>query len=164
MCLGCHVVDLEVQIKDLEALKKCVERLGWAFKEGQKTYAWWGHWVDDSPVPRHIFSEEEYQKILAMPDYERKAYLSERLGHCEHAISVPGCSNEIGVLWHEDQWKLVWDYAGGRLSQDQCAHVPQTYGVCLAELTAQRQGQAYTTTYLENGDAVVKVQVNEYGY
>jgi hypothetical protein len=167
MCANCHVVDLQVEIKDLQALKLCCEKLGWTFCEGQKTYAWWGHWVDDSPIPTHVFSEEEVAKLKAMPKYQRQAYLTQKLGHCQHAIKVPGSSYEIGVVEHQGQYKLVWDWAGGNLAQDQCATVPQTYGVCLAELTAQRQGQAYNTTYDENGNATVTIQINEtqsYGY
>lgn len=90
-----HISQIELEIKDLGALKAAVKELGYEFRENQKTYAWYGHFVGDTPLPDGISQED--------------------LGKCSHAIRVPGCSYEIGVVEKGPSYILLWDYwhAGG---------------------------------------------------
>ena len=39
----------------------------------------------------------------------------EDLGKCDHAIRVPGCNYEVGIVKRGDHYTLLWDYysAGG---------------------------------------------------
>src|SRR5271157_1141636 len=90
-----HVTTIDLQIKDLEALKAACARLGYEFKVGETTYKWWGHWIGDYPLPQGFKVED--------------------LGKCTHAIRVPGADYEIGVVVREGKIDLLWDFwrAGG---------------------------------------------------
>ena len=90
-----HLAKIELEIKDLAALRAAVQNLGYEFRENQQTYAWYGRWVGDSPLPDGVSKEE--------------------LGKCSHAIRVPGCSYEIGVVQKGSNYILLWDFwhAGG---------------------------------------------------
>ena len=90
-----HLAKIELEIKDLAALRAAVQNLGYDYRENQQTYAWYGRWVGDSPLPDGVSKEE--------------------LGKCSHAIRVPGCSYEIGVVQKGPHYVLLWDYwhAGG---------------------------------------------------
>lgn len=52
-----HVVSIDVEITDLEALKAACTRLGFEFLEGQ-SYKWWGRHVGDYPLPAGFTPEE----------------------------------------------------------------------------------------------------------
>ena len=95
-----HVAIVQVEIKDLGALKAACADLGLSFMEDQKTYAWFGRSVGDYPLPDG-FSERD-------------------LGHCEHAISLGDGRHphayEIGVVPRRDGkpgWTLLWDFFMG---------------------------------------------------
>jgi hypothetical protein len=90
-----HLAKIELEIKDLAALRAAVQSLGYEFSEGQQTYAWYGRFVGDAPLPDGVLKEE--------------------LGKCSHAIRVPGCSYEIGIVQKGPHYILLWDYwhAGG---------------------------------------------------
>lgn len=90
-----HVVTMELQIKDLQALELSSKELGCVFVKGQTTYNWWGHHVGDYPLPEGFTKEE--------------------MGICEHAIKVPGAHWEIGVVkdkQNKDSYKLIYDFYG----------------------------------------------------
>jgi len=57
---------------ELSVIKRLCADEGWKFMENQKTYQWFGRWMGDSPLPESMTIEE--------------------IGHCNHAIQVPGCS------------------------------------------------------------------------
>lgn len=84
-----HVAKIEVEIHSLADLKDACKRLGLQFMENQKTYKWYGRYVGDAPLP------------LGMSEKD--------LGHCDHAIRVPRCSYEIGVLQRGSRYVLYWD-------------------------------------------------------
>ena len=84
-----HVAKIELEILSLEDLKLACKRLGFTFSENQKTYAWYGRWVGDSPLPEGILQDD--------------------LGKCDHAIRVPGCNYEIGVVKRGSKYILLWD-------------------------------------------------------
>jgi hypothetical protein len=90
-----HLAKIELEIKDLPALRAAVQNLGYEFRENQQTYAWYGRFVGDAPLPDGVSKDE--------------------LGKCSHAIRVPGCSYEIGVVQKGPNYILLWDYwsAGG---------------------------------------------------
>jgi hypothetical protein len=92
-----HIVKLDIEINDLEALKAAAESLGLEFREGQKRYRWYGQSVGDYPLPEGV-SEAD-------------------LGHCDHALSIPGNkgSYEVGVVAKKDGsgYHLLWDFWNG---------------------------------------------------
>jgi hypothetical protein len=93
-----HVSAVKLIIKDLEALKQACNNLGFDFIENQKTYKWFGSWVGDYPMPEG-FEEKD-------------------LGKCDHAIRVPGCSYEVGVVKRGDHYVLAYDFwRGGGLEK-----------------------------------------------
>ena len=61
-----HVAEIEIEITDLAALAAGCRRLGFVFKDGQRSYKWYGRWEGDYPLPEG-FSQED-------------------LGKCDHAI------------------------------------------------------------------------------
>jgi len=75
-----HVSDISTEGLefDLDVIREMCTRQGWEFMEGQKTFAWFGRFIGDSPVPEG-YSPEDY-------------------GKCDHAIRLPGCSYELGVV------------------------------------------------------------------
>lgn len=103
---------MECAVNDLDALQKTCEKRGWILVRGQKTYAWVGKWFDDSPTPRSLFvDEDEYRRVLAMTKPQRTYYMQRILGHCEHAIKIPGHHCEVGVVRVGEHLRLVWDWA-----------------------------------------------------
>jgi hypothetical protein len=75
-----------------ESLLEACSDLGFEWREGQRTYEWFGRWVGDTKMPEG----------LTVAD----------LGKCDHAIRVPGCSYEVGVVEVEGGYELRWDYWG----------------------------------------------------
>lgn len=104
-----HVTEIDLEIKDLASLKKACEMMGLEFREGQKTYRWYGHHVGDYPLP--------------------KGFKASDMGHCEHAIALkdsayPGETSgnrhdlpyEVGVVRRRDGkegYTLLWDFWRG---------------------------------------------------
>jgi hypothetical protein len=88
-------------------------------------------------------------------------------GTCEHAVSVPGASYEVGVAARQDGrpgYALLWDsysYGGleAKLGQGACRLV-QAYGVEAATRAARRQGYSVTETTREDGAVVLKVRAS----
>ena len=137
---GCHVASIKVAIKSLDALKLACQRLGLEFREGQATYAWFGTFVGDSALPEGFTQD---------------------LGKCTHAIQVPGAKYEVGVVFRDGAWRLLWDSWGSggleaALGTD-CNRLKQAYGVEAAKLEAQRQGYSIWETQEEDG--AVKLHV-----
>src|SRR5271157_5509510 len=122
-----HVTTIDLQIKDLEALKAACARLGYEFKEGQTTYRWWGHWGGDFPLPQGF---------------------KEDLGKCTHAIRVPGASYEIGVVIREGNINLLWDfYPSGGLERQvgkNGAKLKQAYAIEATRKAAKKAGYKVT--------------------
>jgi hypothetical protein len=81
-----HVAPIDLRIdpgpEGLASLKATALALGGEFREGQKTYAWWGTHVGDYPLP--------------------DGFTKDDLGKCEHAIRFPGCPFEVGICRHPD--------------------------------------------------------------
>lgn len=141
-----HIAKIEIEIKDLSALKNAAKRLGGAFVENQKTYQWYGRLVGGGPPLPEGFAESD-------------------LGKCEHAIRVPRANYEIGVCSRRDNkpgYTLLWDFWGpGGLPQAIGAKgqkLIQAYGVEAAKNAAKRQGYAVQETTKQDGSIVLTVQ------
>jgi hypothetical protein len=97
-----HVAAIKFCITDLEALKVACEKRGLEFVEGQKTFKWFGQWVDD-----YNATDAAYRQ-----GFDPKNY-----GKCEHAIRIPGDPNayEIGVVKNPDGvgYSLMLDFWDG---------------------------------------------------
>jgi hypothetical protein len=132
-----------LQVKSLEALKAACARLGLEFREGQQTYAWFGTFVGDAVLP--------------------EGFTKEDLGRCSHAISVPDAAYEIGVVYRDGAYRLLWDsWRSGGLEQalgPDCNRLRQAYGVAAAVLEAQRQGLSCWEEVQEDGAVKLHIQV-----
>lgn len=164
-----HVTTIDCEFKDLEVLKKACARLGWEFREGQTQHQWVGTWVDDSPVPRNLFAtEEEYQRVVAMPREQRCAYMKGLLDHCQHVIHLPGYEFEIGVFRVGDRWELAFDWVGdvakvlGASTEAAAAWakqgyqaavnpLPQAYMLEATRQLAAQEGYCYTESVAQDG-------------
>ncbi len=162
-----HVVTVDIELDDLNALKLMCDRLGWEFREGQQTYAWVGTWVDDSPVPPGLFEDkEEHARVVAMNRLDRTLYMQNFLGHCEHAIHFPGHDLELGLVRVAGKLVPVWDWASSLTavlgypgSADYVNTLVQEYGVSKAEMIALAQGLQYQIVRQSNGSVCVEVEV-----
>lgn len=99
-----HVCTIECRFDDdPDLVRLACERLGWTFVEGQKTFQWFGKWMDD-----YSAEDAAYKLGIDPKDY----------GKCDHAIKVPGASYEIGLVKQKDGTLLpVWDFfSSGGLS------------------------------------------------
>jgi hypothetical protein len=105
-----HVAKIDIEIKDLEALKAACKRLGFTFNEGVKKFRWFGRFVDDTRIPDGMFDEEETARLRKMSSEERRRIMTERFPQCEHEISVPGCSYSVGVVKKGNGYQLRYDY------------------------------------------------------
>jgi hypothetical protein len=126
-----HVTTVDIEIRDLAALREACKRLGLEFVEDQKTYRWYNRHMGDYPVP--------------------EGFKPSDLGKCEHAIrnpSKPG-AYEIGVVKRRDGrpgYTLIYDFygSGGRgieeLAGKQCVNLRKSYATSVAKRQAQRQG------------------------
>jgi hypothetical protein len=119
-----HISKIELEIKDLEALKTACQRMGFRFMEDQKTYQWYGRWIGDSPLPQGITEEE--------------------LGKCDHAIQVPGAKYEIGIVRKGKSYILLWDsWVKGGLEKHigkDAGKLKQIYAVEKIRLEARKKG------------------------
>lgn len=142
-----HIAKIEIEVRDLDALDAACRRVGCTFVREQTTYAWYGRSVDDYPLPVGFGVED--------------------LGHCEHAVRVPGARYEIGVTARRDGrpgYALLWDsYERGGLEQVLGAgagRLVQAYGVEAATRAARRQGYAVTETAQADGSVVLHVRAS----
>jgi len=148
-----HVARLDIQIKDLNALKEACKACGLQWKEGQKTHKWYGRWVND-----YHGNNAAYKKGIDPKNY----------GKCEHAIGVPGNSQayEIGVVKMPDgTYSLIWDFWGGghglqALAGDNCSNLVKSYVTNVTKKKLAAQG--YTCQTIQNKDGVVKLEFVKY--
>jgi len=123
-----HVVAIELVVKDLDARAVAAHQLGAELKRGQKTYKWFGRWMQD-----YNGKDAAYRKV------DPKDY-----GKCEHAISHPDCGYEIGLVKQPDGFLIVADewHTGGLTNAfgPGMAKLKQRYGAVVAAKTMRRQG------------------------
>lgn len=151
-----HVVTVDLKVYDIDCLKKACERLGASLY--QRRHKWYGHWVDDSPVPREMFGTDyEYEKVLAMNKDERKIFMTNLLNSSEYAIKFPQYDYEIGVHKIKDYWSLSLDWYGDIEELRDNNPIPQAYAVEKVKKEAANNGWCYTEETLENGKVVVEL-------
>lgn len=141
-----HVTAIQIQIKDLEALKAICPRLGLEFRKGQRTHRWYGRHVGDYPIPAGLRKED--------------------LGKCDHAIAVKGNPQayEVGLVKRGDEFIPVWDFwQGGYGLEAAVGHegtkLVEAYSQELALRKAQERyvSQGFTLSQESNayGEAVI---------
>ena len=128
-----HIVSISVEMTDLIAVKAACKRLGWEFKEGQSTYAWYGRSVGDYPLPAGMTKDD--------------------LGKCNHAVGVPGASYEVGLRKHGNNWVPVWDFwCSGGLKEDTGKRFAAAYAAEKAKIEARKKGyRVASETIKEDG-------------
>ena len=144
-----HVTTLTIQIKDLEALEQACQKIGLQFKRNQKHYKWYGRF---------------------MGDYREAGTDPKEMGHCDHAISVPGNPGayEIGVAAQGDHYALRYDFWSGgmgleKLAGNRCSTLIEAYTqtVALNEATKFAAAEGYTVTSevdAETGETVITMR------
>lgn len=132
-----HVAKIKAEIKDLKALKNTCDRMGWQFKENQKSYKWWGRSVGDYPLP--------------------EGYNASDLGKCDHAISVPNCNYEIGVVKSKANPKtydLLWDFFDSSLKSAMggvtAPKLVQAHTIEAGKIAARKKGYTFKEVQFED--------------
>lgn len=96
-----HVVDCDIVIKDLDAFKEACKEIGLEFRENQKTWKWFGRWMNDYDA-----EDAAYKAGVKPEDY----------GKCVHACAVPGDRNayELGLVKNPkgEGFCMVFDFWG----------------------------------------------------
>lgn len=144
-----HLVTVAVEVRDLTALKKACDRLGFQFVEGATRFEWFGRWMNDydgaDAAHRHGIKPEDY-------------------GRCAHKIVVPGASYvyEIGVMPRADgRYLLALDSYDPGLNQAVggagAPKLVQAYAVEKVRLEAAAQGHLCTETALADGSVRLTV-------
>ncbi len=119
-----HVASVELIVHDLDALAVAAEKCGMKLVQDQKTYKWYGKWVQD-----YNDKDAAYKLGIDPDDY----------GKCEHAIVVPGDKSayEIGVVKNPkgEGYVLVYDFWGpgqkivDRVGGQDCSKLVQEYAL-----------------------------------
>jgi hypothetical protein len=140
-----HVANVEVEINDLDALRKACDKLGLEFVQGQTTYQWFNQYLADSNVGRQTV---------------RDGFKPEDFGKCEHAIKVPDSNYEVGVVKNPtgNGYRLIYDEYGSqgqaitkRLGGTQLTKLKTEYGVARASRHLRRNGYRVVRRVLSNG-------------
>lgn len=140
-----HVEQLDVHVKDLDALAQAAKELGGELVRGQDRYKWFGTSVGDYPLP--------------------KGFTKEDLGKSDHVIRIPGNSKayEVGVVRRRDGkpgYSLLWDFWNGGfglrdLIGEGGNKLKQEYSVQVAMKQARRDG--YRVTRVKRPDGKVRL-------
>jgi hypothetical protein len=162
-----HIVTIKTEFRSLPAIEAACKRLGWAFSRNQRTYKWFGDWIGDSSLPEELFTPEQLTHIKRLDDSERQKYMTEFMGNCDHAITVPGCSYEIGVLEVRckeggKKFVLAYDYwpSGGLHTKMPTKPgdpnpFAQAYAIEAAKAQAIIEGYSVEESTLANGTMVL---------
>ena len=126
--------------------------MGAEFKRDQKTYAWYGKWVNDYNV-----EQAAYNQGVKPEDY----------GKCLHAIHFPDCRYEAGIIEHPDGdgYALiydVWDKQLGKKFKNDAFE--EAYQIEKVVHEAELEGDEYEIVVAENGDVVITVGCDDNGY
>lgn len=127
-----HIAEIEIEIKDLECLKKASQKLGLNFIENKATYKWYGRSVGDYPLP--------------------KGFEQADLGKCDHALSIANPKDnrayEVGIVKNKDGsqgYTLLWDFWNGgygleKLIGKNGVELKKEYSAQVAEKQIRRMG------------------------
>jgi hypothetical protein len=113
----------------------------WQWKEGKRTYTWFGKFMRDYPLPEGFTADE--------------------LGTCDHEIEIPGCRYTIGVKEKGGKIHLLFDFwkSGGldkALGSDG-GKLKQAYMLAKTIMTVKAMGKNFAVRELENGDKQVVI-------
>lgn len=143
-----HVVDIDIEIKDLDALESACNELGLELIRDQKTYKWWGHHVGDYPLPEG-FSKSD-------------------MGKCDHAVRVKGNSEayEVGIVKRRDGrpgYTMLFDFfAGGKGLMakigDKAERFTQEYSVQVNMKKARQKGFTVTRKTNAAGEVILNAR------
>lgn len=144
-----HVVSIKTELKDIAAVKAACAELGLTFRENQKTIRWFGKWVNDYDA-----EDAAYKLGITTDQY----------GKCDHAIEVPGCNYDIGLIHNPatNGYKLYFDFYGeGRKIQhalgDNGQKLLQYYAVHKTTIEARRKGWIVQRKTATNGTVQLTV-------
>ena len=139
-----HVTNIDLEVKDLEALEKAASDIGCNLVYNVSTFKWYGHHVGDYPLP--------------------KGFKKDDMGKCDHVIRVKGADSktyEVGVVERKDKQRrtyyvLLWDfYQGGYGLQGAVGKdgtkIQQMYAVNAAERKLRRMGRRVKRTVMSDG-------------
>ncbi len=145
-----HVTATEVEGGSLSALRAAVEAMGGQFMEGQKTFEWYGQFLNDWDSGRAAVNQ----------GYDPKTF-----GKCTHAIRIPGHKSgnyEIGVQVKPDgTFTLIYDTwsSGGEA-------IEKAYGKdasLLKALCKAHHGAQVSARELKRKGYAVTHEVDEFG-
>lgn len=150
-----HVAAVDVQILDLEALKRACETLGLEFRKGKKTFKWYGTWVND-----YHGNDAAYKNGVNPKDY----------GKCQHAIGIKGNDKayEIGLISDPDKpggYKMVYDFWQGGLGIEKvagkgCNNLINQYAKEVAISKVKKLG--YTVTEKTNANGEIEIEATKW--
>lgn len=95
------------------------------------------------------------------------AWYSGRQGTCDHAISFPNATFEIGVIKdaNKNKYEMQWDsyYTGGLPKHvgDNAGLLAQAYNIEVAKKAAMLQGYTVAEKAMNDGRILLKVAINE---
>ena len=128
-----HVVTIKLALADLPTIRAACVRLCWSLVEGQRTYKLFGASVGDYPLPDGMTEAD--------------------LGHCSHAIRVPGARYEIGLHQTSTGYLPVYDYwHSGGLPENAGNMLAQSYATARAMQQLRRQGYTVREQRQTNGN------------
>ena len=144
-----HVANVEVEVQDLDVLKRACDTLGLEFREGQKTWKWYGKFMNDY-----------HGKDAAIT----QGFDPKQFGKGEHAIRVPGSDYEIGVIKNKtgNGYHLMFDFYGSgrnivkQLGGTSLPKLKAEYSATVSARQLRRKGFRVTRTVLTNGSIKLK--------
>ena len=140
-----HIASVKITIKDLDALARAAKELGLELVQGQKTFKWYGRWMNDYHAPEAAV---------------KNGFDPNKFGQCEHAIRIPGNAGayEVGVVQNPggEGYTLLYDnYCAGKgleaLIGKGAQKLQQEYGVQVARKHAARLGLRVTQSRGQDG-------------
>lgn len=161
-----HISTVECEFRNLDHIRAACAALGWTFHENQSIFRWYGRWVGDTELnPECLTQAERDQLALLTSPYERKEFLTNTFGRCDHAITVPHCSYQIGIRKIGSKFVPVYDsFEAGGLDQVMPSDtnnknpLAQAYALEAAKYQAYLEGWSVSQLQLENGT----IQLNLY--
>ncbi|SRR5260221_5886492 len=113
-----HVTESSCIITNLDDAEAAAKRLGGVLRRNVKNMRWYAQgFVDDSETWRSMFSDAEADRIAHLSKKERIAIINAAMSTCDHVISFPNASYDVGLIAQGDgSFKIRWDeYGSGGL-------------------------------------------------
>lgn len=140
-----HTSKIELEVKDIEALKEAAKALGMELVE-KKTYKWYGTYMRDWPLPAGVTEKD--------------------LGKCDYALRIPNDphSYEVGVVRDKadpSRFNLLFDFwaGGGNLTKHvgkQGEKLMQQYPLEVARKHLRARGRRVVEERTADGRAILR--------